>query len=399
MVDERGHDAGIGREVILGRPARVLFLEPRLGVGGAERILINLLESFDRTRVKPSLACLFERGAMLNQLKSKDVPVYHDLAKSRRDPRLVTALVGVIRKERPDIIYTCNYPITMFIGRLAGMLAGVNILVVALHTIGYLVKPQWRRFGLKLMSPFISSLVAVSAGQKRYYVETHGIPESKVEVIYGAVDLHFFSPDNPPAPIRADLGLSDDVPIVGIVATLRPEKRHDLFLAMAEMVHRSFPAAHFVVVGDGPERSRLEAMSNERRLTQFVHFLGNRSDVSSVLRSLDICVLCSDPVVETLPQCLLEAMATERPVVSTKVGSIDELVVDEATGFLSPAGDSDLLAKRVLHLLNHPDEAREMGRAGRRRVEEHFSKETMVRRFEDLFERLVLERESRRVGV
>ena len=121
MVDERGHDAGIGREVILGRPARVLFLEPRLGVGGAERILINLLESFDRTRVKPSLACLFERGAMLNQLKSKDVPVYHDLAKSRRDPRLVTALVGVIRKERPDIIYTCNYPITMFIGRLAGM--------------------------------------------------------------------------------------------------------------------------------------------------------------------------------------------------------------------------------------------------------------------------------------
>jgi len=79
----------------------------------------------------------------------------------------------------------------------------------------------------------------------------------------------------------------------------------------------------------------------------------------------------------------------QSPVASTNVGSIDELVVEEKTGFLAPAGDADALAKRVLQLANNPDKAREMGQAGRRRVEDRFSKETMVRHLEDMFQRLV----------
>jgi glycosyltransferase involved in cell wall biosynthesis len=89
-------------------------------------------------------------------------------------------------------------------------------------------------------------------------------------------------------------------------------------------------------------------------------------------------------------------MATGLPVVSTNVGSIDELVVEGETGFLTPPGDPQSLADKIAFLLDNPDVARELGQAGRRRVEEHFSKETMVRSFEDLFERLVLEREARK---
>jgi len=378
----------------LGRPVRALFLEITLNVGGAERILGNLIQSFDRTRVQPSVVLLRDPGKMAEQLKASDVPIYHNLGKSRADPRMLGALIKVIRKERPDVIYTCNYPMTMFYGRVAGLLAGTNSHVVGLHSIGYITRAKWRAFSLRCMSPFITRMVAVSEGQKSYYAETQGIPASKIEVILGAVDLDRFRPDIPAGPLRAEFGVPEDAIAVGILAGMRPEKRHDQFLEMARRVVAKRRDVCFFIVGDGPERPKLEAMADEHKLRPSVQFVGNRADVPSVLKSLDISVLCSDPVVETLPQCLLESMAAGLPVVSTSVGSIDELVVDGTTGFLVPMRDVEGLADRVLRLVDNPEMMREMGLAGRRRVEEYFSKELMVRRFEELFERLALERKA-----
>lgn len=380
----------------LGRPIRVIIVDVTLKVGGVERIMGNLLESFDRSRVRPSLVLIRAPGPMVEQLKVTDVPIYHSLGKGRLDPRILCALIRIIRKERPDLLYTYNYPLTMFYNCLAGLLTGVRTHVVALHSIGYLTRPGWRRFWLNALTHLITRLVAVSQGQKRYYVETHGTPVSKIEVIYGAVDIEKFTPGPQDSTVRQNFGIPGDARAVGILASLRPEKRHDIFIEAAEKIVRTRQDAYFLIVGDGPERSRLEALADEKKLHPFLQFLGNQSDVPSILRQLDIAVLSSDPVVETLHQCLLEAMATGLPVVSTNVGSIDELVVEGETGFLTPPGDPQSLADKIAFLLDNPDVARELGQAGRRRVEEHFSKETMVRSFEDLFERLVLEREARK---
>lgn len=383
------------RDSSFGRPVRVMFFEHAFGVGGAERILRNLLESFDRSRVQPSLVILTSPGKMMDQLKVDDIPVYHSLAKGRFDPHLLPALMKVIRKERPDVIYTCNYPVTMFFGRLAGMLCGVSTVVVALHSIGYMTRSKWRTLSLKLFSPFIRRMVAVSEGQKTYYVRTHGIKKSKIEVIFGAVDLSRFKQDVVPASLKVDFGIPEHARIVGILAAMRPEKRHDLFLRMAEEVLSRRQDVYFILAGDGPERASLEVMADEGKLRPYIQFLGNRSDVPPILKSLDICMLTSDPVVETFPQCLLEAMASGLPVVSTDVGSINEMVIEGVTGFLVPPGDVNALAERTLQLIDNPNKAREMGQAGRRRVEELFSLEIMVKRFEDMFERLVLEGKGR----
>ena len=375
-----------------GRPVKVFFLDRTLKIGGAERVLRTLVESFDRRRVEPVLALIYEPGQLANGLEKLGVHVYCNLARSKVDPRLLPALVRIIRRERPDIIYTCNYPITMLYGRVAGLLAGVRTHVVALHSIGYIKRPRWRALNLRMMKPFISRLVAVSEGQKRYYCATHGIPPAKIEVIHVGIDIGRFSPDSHDRSAKAELSIPEDAYVVGILAVLRPEKNHEMFLQAAKQLLTQRRGIYFMIVGDGPERRRLEELARQLGISDYVRFTGARSDVPRMLRAFDISVLCSTNIVETFPQALLEAMAMELPVVSTNVGSVGEVVVDGVTGMLVPEKDTEALADRILRLLDQPDLAREMGRAGRRRVKELFSKEVMVKRFEDLFEQLAAPR-------
>ena len=164
--------------------------------------------------------------------------------------------------------------------------------------------------------------------------------------------------------------------MAGIVAALRPEKNHEMFLYVAALVHRTLPAARFLVVGDGPQRTKLEALAQSLGIAEAVRFLGTRSDVPEVLSLMDVLVLTSH--MEANPICLLEAMASEKPVVATRVGSVAETVLDGRTGYLVAPGDSQGMADRVLELLTDPTRAAAMGRAGREQVIAHWSVDRMV---------------------
>lgn len=369
------------------RPVKVLFLEITLAFGGAERLLCSLVNSFDRSRVQPLIVCLGDPGPLADQVNG-DTPVYHNLGSGKPGLSTLLALIRLVRKERPDIIYTCNYPVTMFSGRLAGLLTGGIRHVVALHSIGYIRRERQRCRSLKLIKSLIARFVAVSKGQKRHYVETHGINPARVEVIYGGGDIDRFSAGKYDRSAREEFGIPQDAQVVGILAVLRPEKKHEMFLQMAQKVLSSHKDVYFLIVGDGPERPRLEDLAADLGITDRVLFVGSRPDAPRMLKSFDISVLCSANVVETFPQCLVESMAMELPVVSTDVGSINEMVIEGETGYLVPEGDAGALSDRILHLLDHPDEGRAMGVVGRRRIEENFTKEIMVSRHEDMFERL-----------
>ena len=178
------------------------------------------------------------------------------------------------------------------------------------------------------------------------------------------------------------LDLDAKAPVVGIVAALRPEKNHDMFLRVAALVHEALPAARFLVVGDGPERARLEALAQSLGIAKVVRFLGTRRDVPEVLSLLDVLVLTSHS--EANPLCLLEAMASEKPVVATRVGSVSETVLDGQTGYLVAPGDCSAMAGRVLELLRDRDRAATIGRTGREQVIAHWSVARMVQGYQDL---------------
>jgi glycosyltransferase involved in cell wall biosynthesis len=172
---------------------------------------------------------------------------------------------------------------------------------------------------------------------------------------------------------------------VGIVAALRPEKNHALFLEAAARVAASVPGARFVIAGDGPARDEVARLAQASGLGERLLVLGARQDVPMLYRALDVAVLSSRPVVETLPVTLLEAAACGTPAVATAVGSVTDVVVDGETGYVVAPGDAAALAGRIEQLLNDTAARERMGVAARRRAVERFDERDMIRRYEDLF--------------
>jgi glycosyltransferase involved in cell wall biosynthesis len=186
--------------------------------------------------------------------------------------------------------------------------------------------------------------------------------------------------------IRHDLGLNPAAPVVTIVAALRPEKNHEMFLEVAGRVAAKVNDARFLIVGDGPRRHSLEELAAGLGVANRVHFLGSRGDVARILAASDVFTLTSHN--EANPVSILEALSTGCPVVATRVGSVPETVIHGKTGLLVEPGESAAFADCLTELIHDPLRRRRMGDAGRRRVVESWSIETMVHGYEQLIERI-----------
>ena len=362
-------------------PLRVMFVITSMPVGGAETLLVELIRRMDRERFLPELCCL-KRFGPLGDVLSGEVPAFTGFLASKYDVRVLGRLRRLMLRRRVDAVVTVGTGgDKMFWGRLAGWLAGVPVICSSLHSTG--LPDRVERLN-RLLTPLTDAFVAVAEPHGRYIAEYEGCPADKVRVIPNGVDIEAFHPRWPNLRIQSELGLPPESPVIGIVAALRPEKNHEMFLRAAARVVRIVPAAKFVVVGDGPRRGELEAMARDLKIDGSVCFAGTRRDVPEVLSVIDLVALSSH--MEANPLCLLEAMASEKPVVATRVGSVPEAVADGETGYLVPAGDDAALAERIVELLRDPARAAAFGRAGRERVLARSSIQHMVEGYEAMIE-------------
>jgi len=363
-------------------PLRVLFVITSMPVGGAETLLVNLIRQLDRERFSPELCCLKELGP-LGEALAREVPTHTGLLKHKYDLRVLPRLVSLLKKRRIDAVVTVGAGDKMFWGRLAAKCAGLPVAIAALHSTGW---PDGIGRLNRLLTRWTSAFVGVATAHGKHLVETERFPSEKVCVIPNGVDVERFSPRPQSETLRAELGLKPNAPVVGIVAALRPEKNHELFLQAAARVRATVPNAQFLIVGDGPCRPLLEELTDTLGLSDAVCFAGNRPDIPALLSLCDVFALTSH--MEANPVSILEALATGKPVVATNVGSIAESVRPGQTGFLVPPGDLEGLAGRIIALLEHPHEARRLGAAGRELVVQNWSLRHMVRGYETLIERL-----------
>ncbi len=359
-------------------PLRLMFVITSMPVGGMETLLVELIRRLDRSRFEPELCCL-KYPDVLGESLAEEIPVHAGLLKHKYDFAVLWRLKRLLRERRIDAVVTIGAGDKMFWGRLAGRLAGVPVICSALHSTGM---PDRVEFLNRLLAPITDTFIGVAETQGRYLAEKEGCPAAKVRVIPNGVDVEKFHPRWPIASLQREFCLPSDSPVAGIVAALRPEKNHELFLQAAKLVHDALPAVRFLVVGDGPRRAELERFARELGLNEAVRFTGARSDVPEVLSLVDVVLLTSQ--MEANPASILEAMACEKPVVATCVGSLAETVLDGRTGYLVPPGDAYELARRTLDLLCHPDHAAMLGRAGREHVIAHWSVDRMVKGYEDL---------------
>lgn len=363
-----------------GRPLRVMFMQTDMRVGGAEMLTANIIRRLNRDRISPELCCLKERGELGESL-ANEISVHDHILANKYDLRVWPRLTHLLRDREIDAVITVGAGDKMFWGRLAARRVGVPVILSALHSTGW---PDGVGRLNRMLTPLTDAFIAVADSHGQFLAQNLHVPRERVAVIPNGVDTQRFAPVPDVATIRKEFSIGPTDPVLGIVAALRPEKNHELFLDVAARIVKELPNARFLIVGDGPCRASLEQHAASLGIADHTIFAGSRPDVPRLLAAMDVFALTSQ--MEANPLSILEAMSVGRPVVSTNVGSIHEAVVEAQTGFLVPAGDAATFANRVLHLLNAPILGHVMGAAARKLVVERWSIDAMVAGYERLIE-------------
>lgn len=367
----------------------VAFVTTHMGIGGAERLLVDLIRGLDPRRFKPALLCLKEPGPLAEQLAADGVPVHGRLMRRRLDLTVISRLTRVLRQEQASVVCTVGTGgDRSFYGRLAAWRMGAPAIVSCPHSMGV---PDRYELPNRLLGAITDAHIAVANLQKQYLVETVGIPASRIRVVHNGVSVDRFSPGAAPSAIRKSLSIACDAPVAGVVSKLRSEKNLTLFLRAAAAVKSFLPAAEFIVVGDGPERATLELFARQCGIASAVHFVGIQENVVDWIRAMDVCTLTS--ICEAFPVCLLEAMACAKPVIATDVGAVHEMVAPGESGVLVPSNDLQALVTALRWLLSDRLVAGQMGQRARATVEDRFALEAMVRGYDRVFEDLLIRKQ------
>lgn len=372
------------------RALRMGFVITSMPVGGAETLLVNLMRRFSQGRVQPQVICLKERGVLGEQLVG-EFPVHSGLISQRWDASVLWRLRQLLVQERMDGVVTVGAGDKMFWGRLAARSLGLPVIISALHSTGW---PDGVGRANRWLTPITDAFVAVAESHGDFLVEQERFPAEKVQVIPNGIDTERFRFSAAArAAVRRSWGWDEATPVCGVVAALRPEKNLGLFLRAAALVRETLPTAGFVIVGSGPEEAGLRALAAELGLADQVRFLGLRQDTPEVLSGLDLFALTSDN--EASPVSILEAFSVERPVVSTRVGSVPETVEEGRSGLLVPVGDASAMAQAWLEVLSAADRSRGWGVAGRERVVTRHSLQSMTDGYTDLIESIYAAKQRR----
>ena len=203
-----------------------------------------------------------------------------------------------------------------------------------------------------------SAVIAVSDEVKQRLLKA-GVREDKIHLIRNGIDLRPFDNASPSLP---DAVVKDHPPIVGLIGRLSVEKGVDIFLHAAAHVVAELPSTKFVVVGEGPDRDKLESLIDDLKLRQSVSMLGRRDDMPSIYASLDIMVSASRQ--EGLPMAILEGMASRLSIIATPVGDVPAMVRDGQTGIIVPPENAALLSSAIVALLRSPAQRERLGTGG-----------------------------------
>jgi len=379
-------------------PTAVAYVIPRMSIGGAQTHLLHVLRLLDRRRFAPLLCCLAtdRDGAvhLLDRVRDVGVPILDarvaDTANSLARPHSLlqmARIAGELRRRRVRIVHSYLFPANWF-GTLTARLARIPVAVVSKRSMD--VYPRARdRWACRLVNRLADRVTAVAGAVRDHVHAAEGCPLEKIVVIPNGIEVPV-DPTPAPADAASALGVGRDDKVMGTITRLVWKRGHEELLQAAAIVRRAEPSAKLVVVGDGPLRSTLEDRARALGLDGGVRFLGAVPGAARLLPRVDVFVLSS--VLEGMSNALLEAMASGRPVVATRVGGNPELIVDGETGLLVPPKDAEALAQAVIRLLRDPALARRFGEAARRRVESEFSLSTMVGRMEQLYEDLLASR-------
>ena len=365
---------------------RLLQLTPALQVGGAERMLVDLVRHLDRSRFEIGIVSMSapHHTPIEKELVELGVPVHFLNKHLGPDVRMLRRIDRIVQEFRPHVVHTHR-----FVLRYVVPLILAHKMPRVLHTLHTLVeqetacRPRWMaRLAFRRGVVPVAICEDVAAGVRRLHGEDcpiipNGIP---VDAFSNAAASR--------ATTRRKLGLAEGALVVVSVGRLSPEKNHAMLLNAFSRVAGDVPTLDLLIVGEGPLEERLAALANRLGVAERVRFLGNRTDIPEILAASDIFVLASNW--EGNPLTVMEAMSAGLPVICTAVGGVPELVTHGVTGCLVPSGDINALAGVMAELAGDPTRRVTLGAAAAREAPQRFNVSRMAAAYAALYEQLAV---------
>lgn len=366
--------------MVVENPPLIAHIIHRLDYGGLENGLVNLINWMPPERYRHAILCLTDYNPVFRRrIQPSGVEAFALHKQEGHDLGLYGRCWTRLRKWRPAIVHTRGLATLEM--QWPAWLAGVRARVHGEH--GWDTRagnePLRRRQLRRICNPLVQHYIALSDELAAYLENRVGVSATRLTRIGNGVDAERFHPDQDRSPLPAGFAPQGTL-IIGTVGRLERVKDQPnlvrAFIRLVESVPEARQRLRLVIIGEGSLRATVENLLNETGLRDLAWLPGARDDIPALLRTLDLFVLPSQA--EGISNTILEAMACGLPVVATKVGGNAELVVAGETGRLVPASDSEALAAAIRKFVEHPEEMRSCGAAGRQRVEERFSMRAMV---------------------
>ena len=373
---------------------KVMQIVNDLDVGGAQEVVRTLVENLSLLGCTP-VVCAFKDGPLRQDIEALGIPV--EILPERRYsvfslPSFLYEIIGyrkllnnIVKKYQIDIIQTHILRSMDFLVLSLKSQHGPKVFWTFHNELfdlreDHLDKYQWllkpKRLSHHLLyrigSKWVDGIIAVSQDVKTALIDTmRGIPSEKITVICNSVDVQRYIKDFNRDQIRHDLGFNPITKLGIVVATFKKQKGHQYLIKAASRVTDQYPNFHLLFVGDGELREELKSLTKKLNLEDHIHFLGTRRDIASLLAASDLFILPS--LWEGLPMALIEAMASEMPIVATDVSGTKQAIIDGISGILVRSGNSRELEFAIRKILDDSKFAKKMGKSARFRVESSYS--------------------------
>lgn len=359
-----------------------------LGVGGAEVLVDQMMRELAGD-VRCIVAVLDEVGEIGERLRRDGFVVEHLQRGEGIDWACAKRLNDLVQRENVSLLHAHQYT-PFFQAMLSRGLFGATPVLFTEHGRHFPDLPSLKRSIVnRLLLRKQDRMVGCGGSVRQALIDNEGLPKHRVELVYNGADLQDLAtaPAGARDRIRDDFGFTDDDFVVVQVARLHELKDHQTALRTVHHARQEFPNVRLLIAGDGDERPAIEQTIADLALQDHVTLAGSRNDVSSLLAASDAFLLTS--ISEGIPLTVIEAMAAELPVVSTRVGGLPEMIEDGVSGFLCEAGDAASLAKRLLTLAADEDLRKQISCTGNIVAHERFSLKAMLNRYQTIYREMI----------
>lgn len=367
----------------MSKPPLVVHIIYKLDVGGLENGVVNLINNMPSEKYRHAVICATDYTEFRKRITKPDVEVYALHKKPGNDLGAYYRLWKLLRKLKPDIVHTRNLGTIEYV--IPAKLAGVKHHVHGEHgrDMSDIDGTNKKYINIrKFYSKFISHFITVSKDLENWLIKSVSIPSIKISQIYNGVDIEKFSPKTISSNLENSL-------VIGTVGRLQAEKDQATLVKAFDLLIKNNPDldVKLELIGDGPDRKKLESLVNELNISDNVLFHGKSDDVANIMKKMDIFVLPS--LAEGISNTILEAMACGLPVIATNVGGNPELVTENVSGYLVPSNNPQTMAEAIQKYIDQPELIAKHGKTARQLIENEFSMKAMVENYMRVYDQLL----------